>query len=295
MKKIHLIATLSALLIATTLPAQTGRAHKVEQIVLEVGTTPPSARSVQVDLKAVEQEARNWLTRRGLTLIEPTAATESTYHLRLEIDALRTVDHLYCYAVAERFSLLSDKHLTGNTPGSPQRVWYVQRVAGQKGEAGFQENLFITLHQTLGDLLVQNPAPQELQQKPQAEAGRDVPVEAKAATYVPFDFRQIKVRKQPAPPPYPQGAKERNIQGVVVINLMIDTTGLPRRAEAVSGPPELLMTAIRYALKWEFEPAMLNGIPQMARFKLTMPFRLRDNPFPNSRPSSPLFRPGAQP
>jgi len=43
----------------------------------------------------------------------------------------------------------------------------------------------------------------------------------------------------------------------------------------VEGPAQLRQTAENYAMGWKFEPAMLNGVAQTARFKLTMPFRLR--------------------
>ena len=70
------------------------------------------------------------------------------------------------------------------------------------------------------------------------------------------------------------GAPGYNHRTVVIV-LTIDPAGIPIQAEAQSGPPALLTTAIGYALNWEFEPARLNGVPQLARFKLTMPFRLR--------------------
>jgi hypothetical protein len=50
---------------------------------------------------------------------------------------------------------------------------------------------------------------------------------------------------------------------------------VPTSAVAKEGPPQLRPTAEAYAMQWKFEPAMLNGAPQYARFKLTMPFRLR--------------------
>jgi hypothetical protein len=56
---------------------------------------------------------------------------------------------------------------------------------------------------------------------------------------------------------------------------MIDPSGKPMFVEAMEGPPLLLISAIRYALGWEFEPARLNGVPLAARFRLTMPFHLR--------------------
>jgi len=90
-----------------------------------------------------------------------------------------------------------------------------------------------------------------------------------------FDFSQIRVIHQPPAPPYPSEAKASGIQGSVVVELTVDTHGIPTSAKALSGPIELRHTAEAYALKWKFSPVILNGVPQYARFKLTMPFRLR--------------------
>jgi TonB family protein len=90
-----------------------------------------------------------------------------------------------------------------------------------------------------------------------------------------FEFSQIKIKLQPPVPPYPGVAKGMRVQGTVVLLLTIDPTGLPAYVEALEGPSELLLTAVQYALDWEFEPARLNGVAQYARFKLIMPFQLR--------------------
>ena len=76
-------------------------------------------------------------------------------------------------------------------------------------------------------------------------------------------------------PPYPTSAKMHRVQGTVVVELIVDPEGRVARAEALEGPGPLLLTAIGYALDWKFQPALLNGVPQYARFRLTMPFRFR--------------------
>lgn len=92
---------------------------------------------------------------------------------------------------------------------------------------------------------------------------------------VEFDFSQIKIKLQPPPPPYPAMAKIAKIQGTVVVEIVVGPDGVPVSAHALDGPPQLRPTAENYAMQWRFEPALLNGVPQYARFKLTMPFRLR--------------------
>jgi TonB family protein len=107
--------------------------------------------------------------------------------------------------------------------------------------------------------------------KPSAPA----PVAAAAAGPVDMDFSRIKVKHQPAPPAYPDEAKTQKIQGTVVVVLTIDATGKVTEARAESGPAELQQCAVDYAKAWEFEPAKRKGKAVPARFKLTMPFRLK--------------------
>jgi len=90
-----------------------------------------------------------------------------------------------------------------------------------------------------------------------------------------FDFSQIKVIHQPPAPAYPAEAKAQRIQGTVVVQLTVDEQGVPVTAEALEGPPQLHPTAIAYAQSWRFEPVRVDGKAVKARFKLTMPFRLR--------------------
>jgi periplasmic protein TonB len=92
---------------------------------------------------------------------------------------------------------------------------------------------------------------------------------------VDFDFSQIVIKHQPPAPPYPALAKIAKIQGTVVVEIVVGTDGVPTSAKAVEGPPQLRATAENYALQWRFEPAKQNGVPQIARFKLTMPFKLK--------------------
>ena len=92
---------------------------------------------------------------------------------------------------------------------------------------------------------------------------------------VDMEFSKIRVKHQPVAPAYPPEAKAQRIQGTVVVILIIDTDGKVTNAKAISGPPELHAFAVDYAKAWEFEPAKVKGKPVPARFKLTMPFRLR--------------------
>jgi TonB family protein len=94
-------------------------------------------------------------------------------------------------------------------------------------------------------------------------------------TVADFDFSQMKVAYQPPSPPYPPLAKIAKIQGTVVVEVVVGPDGIPTSATAREGPPQLRPAAEAYARQWKFQPATLNGKPQYARFKLTMPFHLK--------------------
>jgi protein TonB len=98
---------------------------------------------------------------------------------------------------------------------------------------------------------------------------------AGTAHVVDFAWDQMKVKFQPPAPQYPPLAKIARIQGTVVVEIIVGPDGIPTSAHAVEGPAQLRQCAEDYAMKWKFEPALLNGVPQTARFKLTMPFHLK--------------------
>jgi TonB family protein len=268
-----------SLAVPFTLPevSQPGPGALVDSVVLQLEAAPLH-NFMPVDLAALQEETTAWLAAKGLRRIAAAGADpEHTLHLKLEIQTVQAQGGTYICNVMERCSLLSDLNLTGNEPGKPPRIYFLRRIVGQKGETGFTDCLRRTLQATLQDLVLQPVPPMSKQDLERLRAALPRPEAVRQDKSAPtdFDFSQIKIRKQPPAPPYPTAAKSQHIQGLVIVEIIIDTAGNPIRAEAREGPGELLATAISYALQWEFEPARLNGIPQWARFKLIMPFRLR--------------------
>jgi hypothetical protein len=97
-------------------------------------------------------------------------------------------------------------------------------------------------------------------------------------TPVTMDFSQLRVRDQPPAPRYPEEAKGRKMMTILVMNLVVDAEGRPTSCRPAPGPwlGFFAPTGAAYGLRWRFHPAQLNGLPVTARFRLTMPFRLRD-------------------
>ena len=64
---------------------------------------------------------------------------------------------------------------------------------------------------------------------------------------------QLKLIKSPTAP-YPEEALKKNIEGKVTLSIVVDAKGNVSHAKALSGPPELLQTALDSVKQWQFEP-----------------------------------------
>jgi TonB family protein len=64
---------------------------------------------------------------------------------------------------------------------------------------------------------------------------------------------QLKLIKSPHVP-YPLEALKKNIEGKVVLSIVVDASGRVSDAKPLSGPPELFQAAIDSVNQWEFEP-----------------------------------------
>lgn len=75
-------------------------------------------------------------------------------------------------------------------------------------------------------------------------------------------------------PIYPVIAKQAQVQGIVVIDAVIDEHGNVVQARAVSGPPLLIAAALQTVLKWKYEPTYLNGEPVSVQMHVQVDFVL---------------------
>ena len=63
----------------------------------------------------------------------------------------------------------------------------------------------------------------------------------------------LKVLKSP-PIEYPDEAVRKHIEGTVVMEIVVDSSGKVSDAKALSGPPELFKAALNNVKQWQFEP-----------------------------------------
>ncbi len=76
------------------------------------------------------------------------------------------------------------------------------------------------------------------------------------------------------PPIYPPVAQAARVQGVVIIEAVIDTTGAVESARVLRSIPLLDDAALAAVRKWTYSPAMLNGMPIPVIMTVTVNFTL---------------------
>jgi TonB family protein len=75
-------------------------------------------------------------------------------------------------------------------------------------------------------------------------------------------------------PIYPESAREKQIEGTVVVSIKIDRQGNVTHATAYTGPDELKAAAIAAVLQWKYEPVvMAGGVVEVATMA-TIEFKL---------------------
>ncbi|HLY19961.1 MAG TPA: M56 family metallopeptidase [Bryobacteraceae bacterium] len=92
------------------------------------------------------------------------------------------------------------------------------------------------------------------------------------------------------PPKYPEAAREKHIEGAVVLEVQIDAEGHVSDARAISGPTELRSAALEAVLQWHYSPKAMS-LPTTTQ--VTMEFKLpKDQPAETAaRTSLPTFPP----
>ncbi|MGA8869944.1 MAG: energy transducer TonB [Candidatus Acidiferrales bacterium] len=75
-------------------------------------------------------------------------------------------------------------------------------------------------------------------------------------------------------PTYPPVAKAAHVEGLVVIDAIIDEEGNVVQARVVEGPPLLVAAALETVAKWKYQPTYLNGQAVSIRTHIQVMFRL---------------------
>ena len=95
------------------------------------------------------------------------------------------------------------------------------------------------------------------------------------------------VEKQPDPiyppvwPVYPKEAREKGIEGVVYVKMLVNEKGVVEKAVVEQSDAEIFnKSSIDAAMKWRFKPALQKGSPVSTWVVLPFKFKLSDDPKP---------------
>ncbi len=75
-------------------------------------------------------------------------------------------------------------------------------------------------------------------------------------------------------PVYPPEAQQNRIQGIVIIEALIDQDGRVSNARVIRPVPGLENAALDAVLQWEFLPTLINGQPVPVIMTVTVNFTL---------------------
>lgn len=75
-------------------------------------------------------------------------------------------------------------------------------------------------------------------------------------------------------PVYPPEAKAKQLEGSVVMDILIDDQGVVRQVTVIEGPEIFRKGAVEAMRKFKFKPAKVDGKPVAVRIRYTLNFRL---------------------
>ena len=76
------------------------------------------------------------------------------------------------------------------------------------------------------------------------------------------------------PPEYPEEARQKSIQGTVILNVILRKDGSVTVQNVADGDPVLSPAAIEAVRQWRYEPSLLNGQPIELQTKISVVFTL---------------------
>jgi len=145
-------------------------------------------------------------------------------------------------------------HLWTKTPAGEWRLVSGSRFRDPRASANrLQEGVSVTAPSTGGTTVAPPPPlPQGV-----VRIGGDI--------RTPLKLRDI-------PPIYPSAALAARVQGVVILEIDVDTTGKVVQANLLRSIPLLNQAAIDAVLQWRYEPTIVNGVAVPIRMTVTVNF-----------------------
>ena len=86
---------------------------------------------------------------------------------------------------------------------------------------------------------------------------------------------QAKLIKEFSPDPrYPQEAKDKNIQGIVKLNVLVAKDGSVKRISVISGDPLLAKSSVDTVRHWKYAPTLSKGKPVEVESTVEISFKI---------------------
>jgi TonB family protein len=79
------------------------------------------------------------------------------------------------------------------------------------------------------------------------------------------------------PPAYPQEARDKSIQGTVLLQVILAKDGTVKELRALEGPPELIPAALDAVKQWRYSVTQLNGEPVEVESEVSVLFSLGES------------------
>jgi periplasmic protein TonB len=120
------------------------------------------------------------------------------------------------------------------------------------------------------DAKLGNTLAKEVDQLELADADPDAlptPTEEYLVSEMPVVLTEVR-------PQYPKEARERQLEGAVVMDILIDEQGVVREAKVIEGPTEFQAVAVEAMRKFKFRPARVDGNPVAVMIRYTLRFQL---------------------
>jgi TonB family protein len=76
-------------------------------------------------------------------------------------------------------------------------------------------------------------------------------------------------------PLYPAAARERSLEGVVLLDAFVDAKGNVAEVKVISGPVLLQQAAVDALRRWKYQPARLDGQPIALHTQVSVSFKIR--------------------
>ena len=100
-----------------------------------------------------------------------------------------------------------------------------------------------------------------------AKAGDEKPIPISQGVSVGMLIHKVQ-------PVYPPAARSNHVQGTVLLKAVIGKDGRIEELTPVSGPPELIPSAVGAVQQWRYKPYLLDGNPMKVQTQITVIFQL---------------------